>query len=185
MNGEVDRDELFERVAAGEGHADNAAATVYGGLVAVGADGSVMRLAVHPSLLAVVAVPAYPVSTERARRALPEEVARGVAVRTAARLAFLIEGLRTADAVALAAAGGDEIHELAREAISPLTSDLVRVARSAGALHASWSGAGPAVIAFTTEGRIDDVAGALAATLEGEGDVFEPEVDRLGIVLER
>jgi len=184
IDGDVDRDEVFRRVAAGEGHADNAAATVYGGMVAVAADGSVMRPAVHPSLLVVVAVPGYPVSTVQARQVLSGEVSRGVAVRTAARLASLLEGLRTADPVALAAASGDEIHEMERASLSPLTTELVRVARSAGALHAAWSGAGPAAVAFVTEESVDEVSGALAGVLAGEGEVFEPDVDRLGIVVE-
>lgn len=183
MDGEVDRDEVFRRVAAGEGHPDNAAAAVYGGLVAVGPGGSVMPLAVHPSLLPVVAVPAYSLATERARRVLSAEVPRDVAVRTAARLAFLVEGLRTADAAVLAVAADDEIHESPRASLSPLTAELMGVARSAGALHAAWSGAGPAVIALTTERSIDDVAGALADAMRGDGEVFQPGVDRLGIVV--
>src|SRR3990172_851835 len=171
-DGDVDRDEVFRRVAAGEGHPDNAAATVFGGLVAVAVDGSVMRLAVHPSLLVVTAVPAYPVSTERARDVLPEQVPRQVAIRTASRVAFLVEGLRNADAEALEAAAGDEIHEIPRAPPSPLSYDLVRAARAAGALHASWSGAGPAVIAFATEQTVDEVSAALRSTLGGEGDVL-------------
>ena len=184
VGGEVSRDEVFRRVAAAEGHADNAAAAVYGGLMAVGSDGSTMSLAVHPSLLVVVAVRAYPVSTERAREALPGGVQRAVAVRTAARLTFLVEGLRTADPAALAAAAGDEIHEEPRTSLSPLSGELVRVARTAGALHASWSGAGPAVVAFATEETVDRISAALAAALDGEGEVLEPEVDRIGIVVE-
>lgn len=185
IDGEIDRDEVFRRVAAGEGHPDNAAATVYGGLVAVAVDGSVMRLAVHPSLLVVAAVPAYPIPTERAREVLPAQVPRPVAIRTAARVAFLVEGLRTAEPATLAAASGDEIHEVSRDAISPLSGELVRIAHSAGALHASWSGAGPAVIAFVTERTVDDVAGALRAALGDEGEVLEPDIDLLGITVER
>lgn len=180
---DLDRDEVFRRVAAAEHHPDNAAATVYGGLVA-SAGGMVIQLGVHPSLLVVVAVPAYPVPTQRAREVLRESVSRDVAVATAGRLAMLMEGLRTAEPEALAAAAGDEIHEMDRASLSPVTGHLVGVARSAGALHAAWSGAGPAVIAIVTEATVDEVAGALRAVLDGEGEVLEPDIDRLGIVLE-
>jgi homoserine kinase len=182
--GEVDRDELFRMVAAAEGHADNAAAAVYGGLVAAGVDGSIIRLGVHPSLLVVVAVPAYPLATGRARAVLGEEVSRRVAVDTAARVTALVEGLRTADRDALAAAAGDEMHETARRQLSPLTTELIATARAAGALHAAWSGAGPAVIAFATDATIDDVAAAMRAGIGDEGEVLEPDVDHLGVRVE-
>jgi len=177
-------DEVFGVVAAAEGHPDNAAAAVHGGLVAVSPGGAAMRLAVHPSLLVVVAVPAYPISTERAREVLPAEMDRRDAVGTASRLSLLIEGLRTADPATLAAAGGDEVHERLRAPLSPLTVDLIRAARSAGALHAAWSGAGPAAIAFAAEQRIDAVAAAMTEVLQGDGEVLEPDIDRLGIVIE-
>jgi homoserine kinase len=184
VGGEIDRDEVFRRVAAAEGHPDNAAAAVHGGLVAVSPGGVAVRLAVHPSLLVVVGVPAYPIATERAREALPAEVGRADAVGTAARLAFLVEGLRSAEPGTLTAATGDEVHERVRAPLSPVTGDLIRAARSAGALHAAWSGAGPAAIAFSTEHDVDAVAGAMAEVLQGDGEVLEPEIDRLGIVIE-
>ncbi len=182
--GDVDRDEVFARVAAAEGHPDNAAAAVHGGLVAVGPGGFALRLAVHPSLLVVVGVPAYPISTERAREVLPADVSRADAVGTASRLAFLVEGLRTADPATLQAASGDDVHERVRAGLSPFTGELIRAGLAAGALHAAWSGAGPAAIAFATEATVDAVAGAMADVLQGDGEVTEPEIDRLGIVIE-
>jgi homoserine kinase len=184
ITGEAERDDLFEAAAEVEGHADNVAAAVFGGLVAVGADGSVNRLAVHPSLQLVVAVPDEVLSTAEARAALPSEVSRQVAVRSAARLAMLIEGLRTADPVSLTAALGDEMHEAPRRSITETPARLIAAALDAGAVYAAWSGAGPSVIGFVLEDSIDPVAAALKASLGGRGSVLELIIDREGVRIE-
>jgi len=149
--GEEPRSEyLFDLVAGIEGHGDNAAAAVYGGLTAV-ADGVWRHLEVAPSLSFVFGIPNEPLKTAKARTALPEQILRQGAVRNVARVAFLIEGLRTGDPEALAKAGGDEIHEQYRAELSPITGELMRIAREAGALHAAWSGAGPTAMAVATD----------------------------------
>jgi homoserine kinase len=184
ISGEADRDDLFEVAAAVEGHPDNVAAAVFGGLVAVGADGSVNRLAVHPSLQVVVAVPDEVLSTAEARAVLPSEVSRQVAVRSAARLAVLIEGLRTADSVSLLAALGDEMHEAPRRSITETPARLIAAALDAGAAYASWSGAGPSVLGFVVEDSIDPVTAALEDALEGAGSVLELAIDQEGARIE-
>jgi homoserine kinase len=136
-------------------------------------------------LTALVAVPAGTLSTAEARLATAEPVPTGVAARTAARLAFLIEGLRTGDPALLAEAAGDELHETRRAHLSPLTGALVDAARAAGALHAAWSGAGPSAVAFASGASVEQVAEAWRAVLEpGGGDVLDPGIDRVGLVVE-
>ena len=184
ISGETERDDLFEATAKVEGHPDNVAAAVFGGLVAVGVDGSVSRLAVHPSLQLVVAVPNEVLSTAEARAVLPSEVSRQVAVRSAARLAMLIEGLRTADAVSRSAALGDEMHEAPRRSITETPARLIAAALDAGAVYAAWSGAGPSVIGLAVEDSIDPVAAALEDALEGAGSVLELAIDREGVRIE-
>ncbi len=122
--------------------------------------------------------------TPAARRILPNEVPREVAVRTASRVAMLVEGLRTADAETLAAASGDEMHESVRSELTGTPARLIEAARSAGALFASWSGAGPSVIAFVDESALDGVAAALESELGGAGRVLDLEIDRTGVRLE-
>lgn len=183
-SGEMRLERVFRSAAVAEGHADNAAAAVYGGLVAVGALGEVRRLAMHPSLLVVLAVPDATIPTDEARAVLPTEVSRGVAVRTAARVAFLVEGLRTADPQALREAAGDEFHEAPRRHLSPLSHHLGFAARAAGALHAAWSGAGPSVLALCTEDRRDAVRVAMSEVLADSGEVLMPAVDHEGVRVE-
>jgi homoserine kinase len=162
--------DLFAIVAGLEGHGDNAAAAVYGGLVAVAGE-QILHLAVSPELRIVVGIPNSKLSTDHARSVLSDEVDRWAASRNLARLAFLIEGLRIGDLEVLGGAAGDELHELPRRHLSPITSELMEAARAAGAGHAAWSGAGPTAIAFTSIEVCADVEAALADVLGGAGEV--------------
>jgi homoserine kinase len=143
----------------------------------------VLRLEVHPSLRILVGVPAEAMSTHTARAALDDTVSRTVAVRTAARVAALIEGLRTADPVAFAAAAGDEMHELPRSELSPVTAKMIEAARGAGALHAAWSGAGPSAVALATDPSARAVEQALRGAVGEDGEVLRLEIDRQGTVV--
>jgi homoserine kinase len=170
---------LFELVTELEGHPDNAAAAVHGGLV-IAYEGVVRRLHLAPQLRLVLAVPEKRLSTHEARAALPEAVPREVAARSVARAGMLVEGLRTADPALLDKATGDELHELPRLALSPITGRLIEAARASGALHAAWSGAGPTVIAFTTDATRPSVVAGLAAVLDGAGVTMTPDVAEHG-----
>ncbi len=173
--------ELFDIVNELEGHADNAAAAVYGGLVLASPAGTWRHLEMSPALRILIAVPDYKLSTDRARAALPPAVELAAVARNLARVGFLIEGLRTADAAALAAAGYDEIHEVPRRELSPLTGRLITAALEAGAPHASWSGAGPSALAVCTEETAPAVRAAFDAALAGDGEVLAPTMAREGI----
>ncbi len=158
-----------------EGHADNVAAAVYGGFVA--ALGSrVHTLEIHPSLRAVLAVPSRRLPTKWARQALPEIVDHDVAARSVARVVALVEAFRTAEPELFSAAAGDELHEAPRSPLFPEADDLMFAARSAGALHACWSGAGPSILAVTVGPRVDAVVAALEEALGGGGVVLQPGI---------
>ena len=184
MAGSSDADEAFARARAIEGHPDNVAAAAHGGLVLVGPEGTIHRGAVHPSLHVVVAVPHDELSTAEARDVVPQTVDRSVAVRTAARMALLVEGLRTGDRAALRAALGDELHERPRAALTDLPGSLIEAAVGSGAAYAAWSGAGPSVIALVDEDALDEVTAALEFVLDGDGATLEIEIDREGLRIE-
>jgi homoserine kinase len=93
----------------------------------------------------------------------------------------LLEGLRTGDADVLAAAKGDELHEAPRADLNPRADVIIRAAQAAGAPHAAWSGAGPAVIAFADAASTADVAEALRSTM-GAGEVRIMDVATRGLI---
>ncbi|MCL1593679.1 MAG: homoserine kinase [Actinomycetia bacterium] len=172
---------VYEIVTELEGHADNAAATVFGGFVAV-AEGGIKRLDLHPTLLPVAGIPIEALRTDEARAALPPSVSLAAAARSLSRLAFLIEGLSAGSADILSHAAGDELHEGPRAALSPVTGDLIEAAMNAGALHACWSGAGPTALAFTTSENRGRVIGAMGGVLGVTGEVLALNVDYDGLV---
>jgi homoserine kinase len=178
------REEVVRVASAVEGHADNVAAAVHGGAVAVSAGGRVYALEVHPAWRILLAVPQVALSTAVAREALRGPIDTAIAARTAARLAFLVEGLRRGDAALLAEAAGDELHEQRRAPLSPLTGRLVAVAREAGAAHSAWSGAGPSALALVTAETAPEVRAQWEALLASAGGVvLEPGLDRQGLTL--
>ncbi len=168
---------LYEMVTDIEGHGDNAGAAVYGGFVAVAGE-TLRSLELDPRWRFVFGIPHHPLKTEQARLALPDEILRSAAARNVARVAFLIEGLRTGDSEALAQAAGDEIHESHRSSLSPITGQMMEAALDAGAVHAAWSGAGPTAIAITSD--VAPVATALKQVLGDSGRVEVLEVATSG-----
>ncbi len=177
---EPDDTDLFAIVAEMDGHPDNAAAAVFGGLVLV--DGlHHLRLEVAPSLVFLAAVPDSPLRTDEARAALSGSVDRAAVVRSLSRFGFLLQGLQTGAPELLAHARGDELHEAPRYGLSPLTGDLIAAALEAGAAHASWSGAGPTVLAVASrEDESTAVVRALERTLDGAGAVRRLQVAPVG-----
>lgn len=172
-------DRVFRIAADMEGHADQAAAAVYGGLVLIPAEGMPMRLPIHPSLRPIVGVPETRLPTVKARAVLPTSYGRDVMIRSLARMAALTAGLTTGDPEMLAAAHGDEVHEAPRVELSPEVAEMIAVARRAGALHAARSGAGPSVVALATQ----ETAGKVAAAFgEWGATVIDDPVETTGLV---
>ncbi|HVR31956.1 MAG TPA: homoserine kinase [Acidimicrobiia bacterium] len=165
-----------------DGHPDNAAAAVYGGLVLATAGGAVHRLPWNVALHAVVAVPNEPFRTAEARRLLPVAYEADVVRRSLARVAALVAGLVGGDTALLADASGDEIHERPRQEVRPDVAELIDVARSAGAVHAAWSGAGPSMLALVPSTGVERVRMSLERCLADRGRVLAPGIATTGVV---
>ncbi len=179
----------LELAARIEGHADNVAACLAGGLtVAWTQDGAARCARLEPvaGLAAVLCVPAVPLATSAARGVLPPSVPHADAARTAARAALLVAALTGSHAGlpegALLAATEDFLHQPYRAEVMPETARLVAALRGAG-LPAVVSGAGPAVLVLAVPGSVPGPAeaAALAARRAGAGwSVRVLDVDRAG-----
>lgn len=135
--------------AAVDGHPENAAASVVGGLVcATTVDGRpvVHRLALDPVLRFVVLVPERPLATAEARAALPSQVPHRDAAHNLGRMALLLAGLADADRL-VPAATEDRLHQPFRVPLFPEAPELLAGLVAGGALAACWSGAGPSLLA--------------------------------------
>ena len=136
---------LLEHAARIEGHPDNVAAALLGGFV-ICADGGAERFEPAPGIEAALAIPPEPVPTAEARAALPAEVPLEDAVYNAAHTALLVLGLARGDLDLVARGLDDRLHQPRRERLYPRSMELLRRARELGAVGASISGAGPAVL---------------------------------------
>lgn len=164
-----------------EGHADNAAASLFGGLVLAWQEAGgyrAVRLAPHPDVRPIALVPAVTSETRTTRGLLPERVPHADAAFTAARAALAVHAL-TAQPRFLFAATEDRLHQDYRESAWPDTAKLIGRLRAAG-IPAVVSGAGPTVLVLL---------GAPDAGLPGQVDLtgFSPlplDIDRTGVRVE-
>lgn len=138
-----------------EGHPDNLAPALYGGLTIVvpGEPPGVLQLEPDPSVRPAIVVPDARLSTAEARRALPELVPLEHAVANVARasgLVALLTGRIEPTASRLLACTSDDLHQPHRFPLMPETAEMTRDLRAAG-VPAAVSGAGPAICCFLTE----------------------------------
>jgi homoserine kinase len=137
-----------------EGHADNLAAALAGG-VCLSWDGRIARIADTLPFTPVAVVPETRVLTAEARASLPEQIPHAAAAFTAAHAALLGAAIASQDADLFAAALHDELHEPYRAANAPVL-EAVRVELPAGAIGATLSGSGPTVIVWARD--VEDCA---------------------------
>jgi homoserine kinase len=168
---------LLELATEMEGHPDNVAACLYGGLtVAWQEDGRPRHaeLDVSSEITPVVFIPATRGSTSKARKMLPESIPHQDAALAAGRAALLVEAMgRRPDL--LFAATEDRLHQSYRAAAMPRSAKLVEKLRAAE-IPAVVSGAGPTVLALTTAANANKAAGLAGSTF----GVHHLEVDREG-----
>ncbi|MGQ3385226.1 homoserine kinase [Glutamicibacter sp. TV12E] len=151
---------VFQAAAQWEGHPDNVAPAVFGGLSisSTSADGSFssVQVPLHQDLRAVLAIPSNGLSTEVARGALPAQVGHSIAAANSASAALLIHALSNDPSVLLAGTK-DYLHQDYRAASMPQSAALIATLREAG-LAAVVSGAGPTVLTLVAgDGQVAEV----------------------------
>lgn len=162
----IGSDQLVQLASEFEGHPDNAAASVLGGIVVswtetaadAANDGAValdhgrvyraVRLDPHPTLRPVVLIPEERSSTAHTRGLLPEVVPHGDAAFNVSRAALAVVAL-TQRTDLLLPATADRLHQTQRAPALPLTTEWIARLRAAG-IAATVSGAGPTVLALGT-----------------------------------
>lgn len=144
---ELSDDQVLSLASAMEGHPDNAAACLLGGVTIAWSDGQGVhgvRTEPDADLQVLALVPPTTLATEAARALLPPQVPHADAAFTAGRAALLVEALTRRPELLLAATD-DRLHQHYRAPAMPETAETVRRLRAAG-LAAVVSGAGPSVL---------------------------------------
>ena len=171
-----------------DGHPDNAAASVVGGLVSsatINGHVKVSRLPLDEQLEFVVVIPERTLPTKSARQALPDEVSRQDAIFNLGRMGMLLSGL--ADHRFLAKeATQDRLHQVYRTSLFEEAPELLQALLNGGARASCWSGAGPSLLAICGPGEGERVRRSAIRALESiglAGDAVALKADRRGLVV--
>ena len=143
-------DDLLELGLPLEGHADNLAAAICGGVCLIwqnGAGPHTARIAADLPLAPIVVVPSSRVNTLESRGRLPEQLSHGEAAAASAQAALLGAAAASGDAKLLAAAFHDRLHEPFRLGDAPLLAELQREPVP-GQVAVTLSGSGPSVVVW-------------------------------------
>jgi homoserine kinase len=147
----LDRRTLLEVCNAIEGHPDNLAPALYGGMTASMLDAGkpyTVRYAVHPSLHFVAVIPDFELSTHKARSVLPESVPYKDAVYNVSHAAVLLRAVETGEVETITAALQDKLHQPYRKGLIAHYEQAEAAALELGALAYCISGAGPTQLAL-------------------------------------
>lgn len=145
------RSDILNIASTLEGHPDNVAASLYGGLViSVQEDKHIhtIQLKCDPALHVVLAIPEFTLSTQKARNILPKTVDFSDAIYNISRSSLLVACVATGQLEMLSTAMKDKLHQPYRSTLIPGFDDVVEAALSAGALSIALSGAGPTIAAY-------------------------------------
>ncbi|HXQ90819.1 MAG TPA: homoserine kinase [Acidimicrobiales bacterium] len=172
-----------------DGHPENAAASVVGGLVAAtlvrGAVRAV-RMPLDSGLAFVAMVPDRPLPTAKARQVLPQKVSRSDATFNLGRLSVLLAGLADRSLL-IREATEDRLHQDYRSPMFPEAPQLLARLVSAGALASCWSGAGPTLLGICESEMGEQVRASAQRSMEetgvpGRALLLRPDIE--GLVVE-
>lgn len=169
-------EEAFAVALKHEGHGDNAAPSLYGGLRAVvtTADGTVViGLELSESIGFAYAAPAMRLQTQSARGALPKQVPHRTAAASLGRIASLIRGLAEGRPDLIRIGVKDDLHVPYRLPMIPNAASAMSAATDAGAWAVTISGAGSGLIAMGDPAQADEIAEAMRVVLAAGND--DPE----------
>jgi homoserine kinase len=174
-------DEAIARLCAdSEGHGDNVGPCLLGGAVfatLAGARGLVLApIAAHPSLRLAFAVPDFAVDTHLARAALPASIGHRDARVAVATSAALVLGLERGDPELLSVGLEGPLHIPYRRSLVRGYDEVVEASRTAGAIGATLSGSGSAIVAISDARYAEGAAAAMVSAWSAQGVTAAPFV---------
>lgn len=181
----LSKEEVFPLAVELEGHPDNVAAALFGGLtIAYKTRTGHGALCVKPAerLRVILLIPSFKLSTAAARKALPASVSYQDAVFNISRCCLLVTLLTGNNDVESRLAFEDMLHQPYRAELIEGFNDILDECYAAGALGAALSGAGPTIIAFAEEQTVAGVERTLSERFSPRYQVLSLEIDLEGAV---
>ena len=180
--------DFLKTAATLEGHPDNVAPALYGGLVAsISGEQILCSRSAFPSHWTVVAVtPAFELETKKARAVLPRQVPHADAVFNVQRAAFLMAQIVQGCREGLRQAMTDRLHQPYRSGLLPGLREILEMDDCEGLLGIALSGAGSTVVAFA-DARAGEIGSLISAVFARHGlasQVRLLKADNAGMVIE-
>jgi homoserine kinase len=171
-----------------EGHPDNVVPALLGGcrLATVDARGNetICDIPWDGTIVPIVVIPAFEVSTAKARQVLPQQYSRADAIYNVGHLGLLLRALETGNGDWIRTAIGDRIHEPYRKTLIPGYDAVMAAAMEAGAFGVTISGAGPTLLALGNPARASAIADSMATAWKRQGidvvDAVPLQIDASG-----
>lgn len=151
--------EIFEIATRMEGHPDNIAPAIFGGLCVSFMDNgkpNMIRYGIKRELIFVTMIPDYEVSTKAAREVLPDTMRYQDAVYQMGRCAALAKALEIGNPLIISKACRDRMQEPYRKELIPQYDDVKQLCEEAGAMTMFISGSGSTMIALTDDEEVAD-----------------------------
>ncbi|WP_458412022.1 homoserine kinase [Schinkia sp. CFF1] len=179
----LSNEEKLRRASNIEGHLDNVAASLFGGLI-VGShreDGTDMVHAGYPDIDIIVYIPTYELETKKSRKALPEELDFKTAVLASGISNVLVAALLTSNwELAGKMMAKDLFHQPYRKELVPELDMVYALADELGAYGVALSGAGPTIICFAPKGKGESIQKRLQQNFP-DADIETLKVDQAGL----
>ncbi|MBR1740214.1 MAG: homoserine kinase [Ruminococcus sp.] len=184
------KDDLVDLAAQIEGHPDNTAPALLGGIVTAVFDGRKVhwvKQEVYTKLKFTAIIPDFELKTEQARACLPKEISHRDAVFNLSRAALFSASLLTGKFENLKTGVQDRLHQPYRSGLIPGCDEVFDIAYTHGAYGVYISGAGPTVMAIVDEENTY-FAGKVKFSLDNAGlgnwEVKELHIDNIGTTIE-
>lgn len=184
-----DNSSMLAKAAEIEGHADNAAASLLGGLV-VSARSSRSRSTVAQKILwpkewaTIVTVPSYVLSTKKSRAVLPKQISRYDAVHNVQKVALLMAAVQNRDEEAMQEALYDRLHEPYRMELVPQLASIKKLMSNMPVIGCVLSGAGSSVLTIVHQRHRQQIVECLEAWCQSQkegAEVLDLAVDQEGL----
>ena len=150
----LSQEQILNRASTMEGHPDNVAPALLGGLVVSTVNnGKVIarKIPLATNVHITIALPDFYLPTKQSRAALPKKISMKNAVHNISRAVLVTEAFRTGDLSLLGETMTDKLHQPYRLRLIKGGESVMEAARKAGAAAVALSGAGPSVIAFSSK----------------------------------
>lgn len=186
-NGDLSRDDILKIATEIEGHPDNVAPAIFGGLIVSLVDENILynKFEVKDKFKFIALIPDFTLSTQDARSILPKEIAHKEAVENVGRVSMLLSALSNGRLDLLKYSLKDNLHQPYRGKLIEDYFNIVEKSEELGALGSYLSGAGPTIMCLVEneDQSFNKEIGAYLDTLDKKWNLVELEIDYKGLML--